>query len=75
MVFSISQLIAGPLSDKWAHKAFLLVCIALSILGAIGCAMAPDYLTFLLFRTVQAMGCGFFVPGHALLEDLFEEQD
>ncbi|AZE91827.1 MFS transporter [Pseudomonas orientalis] len=75
LVFSISQLVAGPLSDKWGRKEVLLGCILLSILGAIGCAWAPDYLTFLLFRTVQAMGCGFFVLGHALVEDLFEEQD
>ena len=75
LVFSISQLVAGPLSDKWGRKEVLLGCITLSILGAIGCALASDYLTFLLFRSVQAMGCGFFVLGHALVEDLFEEQD
>ncbi|KRA13543.1 MULTISPECIES: MFS transporter [unclassified Pseudomonas] len=75
LMFSISQLVAGPLSDKWGRKEVLLGCITLSIIGAIGCAMASDYLTFLLFRTVQAMGCGFFVLGHALVEDLFDEQD
>lgn len=75
LVFSVSQLIAGPLSDKWGRKEVLLGCITLSILGAIGCTLASDYLTFLLFRSVQAMGCGFFVLGHALVEDLFEEQD
>ncbi|KAB0566799.1 MFS transporter [Pseudomonas palleroniana] len=75
LVFSISQLVAGPLSDKWGRKEVLLGCITLSILGAIGCALAPDYLAFLLFRSVQAVGCGFFVLGHALVEDLFEEQD
>ncbi|WP_338574466.1 MFS transporter [Pseudomonas canadensis] len=75
LVFSISQLITGPLSDKWGRKEVLIGCITLSILGAIGCALATDYLTFLLFRSVQAMGCGFFVLGHALVEDLFEEQD
>lgn len=75
LVFSVSQLIAGPLSDKWGRKEVLLGCITLSILGAIGCALSTDYLSFLLFRSVQAMGCGFFVLGHALVEDLFEEQD
>jgi len=75
LVFSISQLVAGPLSDKWGRKEVLLGCITLSILGAIGCAMASNYLSFLLFRTVQATGCGFFVLGHALVEDLFDEQD
>ena len=75
LVFAISQLVAGPLSDKWGRKEVLVGCISLSILGAIGCAWAPDYLSFLLFRSVQAMGCGFFVLGHALVEDLFDEQD
>ncbi|NVZ23226.1 MFS transporter [Pseudomonas costantinii] len=75
LVFSISQLVAGPLSDKWGRKEVLIGCITLSIIGAVGCAMASGYLTFLLFRSVQAMGCGFFVLGHALVEDLFDEQD
>ena len=75
LIFTISQLIVGPLSDKCGRKEVLLGCITLSILGAIGCALASDYLTLLLFRTVQAMGCGFFVLGHALVEDLFDEQD
>ena len=74
LVFSISQMVAGPLSDKWGRKEVLLGCIVLSILGAMGCALANDYPTFLLFRSVQAVGCGFFVLGHALVEDLFEEQ-
>ena len=74
LVFSISQLITGPLSDKWGRKEVLLGCIALSILGAAGCALAQNYLTFLLFRSVQAIGCGFFVLSHALVEDLFDEQ-
>ena len=74
LVFSISQLITGPLSDKWGRKEVLLGCITLSILGAAGCALAQDYLTFLLFRSVQAIGCGFFVLSHALVEDLFDEQ-
>jgi predicted MFS family arabinose efflux permease len=75
LIFSISQLVAGPLSDKWGRKEVLIGCITLSILGSIGCALSTDYLTFLLFRSVQAMGCGFFVLGHALVEDLFDEQD
>lgn len=75
LVFSISQLVTGPLSDKWGRKNVLLGCITLSIVEAIGCALASNYLTFLLFRAVQAMGCGFFVLGHALVEDLFDEQD
>ncbi|VVQ15905.1 Inner membrane transport protein YdhC [Pseudomonas fluorescens] len=75
LVFSISQLIAGPLSDKWGRKEVLLGCIIISTFGSMGCALASDYLSFLLFRAIQAIGCGFFVLGHALVEDLFDEQD
>jgi len=75
LVFAISQLIAGPLSDKFGRKEVLLGCIVVSTLGSIGCALAANYPSFLLFRAVQAVGCGFFVLGHALVEDLFEEQD
>jgi DHA1 family bicyclomycin/chloramphenicol resistance-like MFS transporter len=75
LVFAISQLATGTLSDKWGRKEVLLGCIVVSTLGSIGCALATDYLGFLLFRVIQAIGCGFFVLGHALVEDLFEEQD
>lgn len=75
LVFAISQLITGPLSDKWGRKEVLLGCIVVSTLGSIGCVLASDYPGFLLFRAIQAIGCGFFVLGHALVEDLFEEQD
>ncbi|NWE74381.1 MFS transporter [Pseudomonas yamanorum] len=75
LVFAISQLVAGPLSDKFGRKEVLLGCIVVSTLGSIGCALATSYPSFLLFRAVQAIGCGFFVLGHALVEDLFEEQD
>ncbi|AWY41748.1 MFS transporter [Pseudomonas putida] len=75
LVFSISQLVVGPLSDRWGRKEVLLGCLTVSTLGSIGCALASDYPSFLLFRAIQAIGCGFFVLGHALVEDLFEEQD
>ncbi|MNC11632.1 Inner membrane transport protein YdhC [compost metagenome] len=75
LVFAISQLITGPLSDKWGRKEVLLGCIVVSTLGSIGCVLVTNYPGFLLFRAIQAIGCGFFVLGHALVEDLFEEQD
>ncbi|BCX71056.1 MFS transporter [Pseudomonas izuensis] len=75
LVFAISQLITGPLSDKWGRKEVLLGCIVVSTLGSIGCVLATDYPGFMLFRAIQAIGCGFFVLGHALVEDLFDEQD
>lgn len=74
LVFSVSQLLVGPLSDRWGRKPLLLATLALSLLGALGCALSNSYAQFLFFRGVQAVGCGLFVLGHALVEDLFARQ-
>ncbi|WP_273823317.1 MFS transporter [Pseudomonas asplenii] len=75
LVFVVSQLVMGPLSDRFGRKQVLLACLTLSCIGAIGCTLATDFVAFLFFRSVQALGCGFFVLGLALVEDLFEPQE
>lgn len=75
LIFSVSQFFTGPFSDKWGRKEVILGCLILSAIGAMGCTLAKEYWSFLFFRSVQALGCGFFVLGHALVEDLFEEKD
>ncbi|QXI28238.1 MFS transporter [Pseudomonas vanderleydeniana] len=75
LVFAFSQLVTGPLSDRFGRKKVLLACLALSSIGAIGCTLSTDFTVFLFFRGVQALGCGFFVLGLALVEDLFEPQE
>ena len=49
----------------------LLAGMAVSIIGATGCLLATDYSWFLLFRMIQAIGCGCFVLTQALVQDLF----
>lgn len=75
LVFAFSQFAAGPLSDKFGRKEILLGCLAISCLGSLGCTLVRDYNAFLFFRGVQALGCGFFVLGLALVEDLFNRED
>ena len=70
-VVAVSQLVLGPLSDAIGRKPLLLGGIALAMIGAYGCTQASDYRLFLLFRGVQAAGCGCFVLANALVEDLF----
>ncbi|MNJ34254.1 Inner membrane transport protein YdhC [compost metagenome] len=67
-----SQLILGPLSDKIGRKRLLLVGLLVSITGAVGCVLSSNYLIFLGFRMLQALGCGCFVLTQALVQDLFE---
>jgi DHA1 family bicyclomycin/chloramphenicol resistance-like MFS transporter len=72
---SLSQLLIGPLSDTLGRKGLLLLGMAVSILGALGCLMSTEYAWFLLFRLVQAIGCGCFVLTQALVQDLFEGKE
>jgi DHA1 family bicyclomycin/chloramphenicol resistance-like MFS transporter len=72
---SLSQLVIGPLSDTIGRKRLLLAGMAVSIMGAAGCLLATDYAGFLMFRVVQAIGCGCFVLSQALVQDLFEGKE
>ncbi|EJN18974.1 arabinose efflux permease family protein [Pseudomonas sp. GM78] len=67
----ISVVLVGPLSDLWGRRQLLLIGIAISVIGAAGCLITPDYRWFLMFRVVQAVGCGSFVLSQALIQDLF----
>ncbi|MEJ6818201.1 MULTISPECIES: MFS transporter [Pseudomonas] len=69
---AFAQLLIGPLSDRIGRKGLLLSGLGVSMLGAIGCVMTADYSLFLIFRVMQALGCGCFVLSQALVQDLFE---
>ncbi|RBJ83615.1 MFS transporter [Pseudomonas sp. MWU12-2534b] len=68
---SFSLMVVGPLSDSLGRKKLLLAGMAVAIAGALGCMAATEYRWFLLFRVVQAVGCGCFVLSQALVQDLF----
>ncbi|WP_166221567.1 MFS transporter [Pseudomonas atagonensis] len=69
---AFAQLLIGPLSDVIGRKGLLLAGMTVSMLGALGCVMTSDYTLFLIFRVIQALGCGCFVLSQALVQDLFE---
>ncbi|VVN85141.1 multidrug effflux MFS transporter [Pseudomonas fluorescens] len=72
---SLSQLLIGPLSDAIGRKGLLLAGMAVSIIGAVGCVLSTEYAWFLMFRLVQAIGCGCFVLSQALVQDLFDGKE
>ncbi|MFW9079572.1 multidrug effflux MFS transporter [Pseudomonas sp. P2757] len=72
---AFAQLLIGPLSDVIGRKGLLLAGMTVSMLGAMGCVMTNDYSLFLMFRVVQALGCGCFVLSQALVQDLFEGEE
>lgn len=70
----ISQIIIGPLSDAVGRKRLLLSGLLVAILGAVGCVLSSSFEAFISFRLIQALGCGCFVLSHALVQDLYSEQ-
>lgn len=68
---ALSVVLVGPLPDLWGRKNLLLAGIAISTVGAIGCVFSSEYSWFLVFRVIQAVGCGSFALSQALIQDLF----
>jgi DHA1 family bicyclomycin/chloramphenicol resistance-like MFS transporter len=56
------QLVMGPLSDRFGRRPVLLAGLVIFILASLGCALANDIWTFLLFRILQ----GAIISGAAL---------
>jgi predicted MFS family arabinose efflux permease len=48
------ELVAGALSDRYGRRRVVLVAVSIFIAASIGCALAADMGTFLLFRLMQA---------------------
>ncbi|MFJ4114755.1 Bcr/CflA family efflux MFS transporter [Pseudomonas sp. NPDC089758] len=71
---ALSQAVIGPLSDCVGRKRLLIAGLLLGIVGAIGCLRAVHYETFMVFRLLQAMGCGCFVLSQALVQDSYSGQ-
>ena len=71
--FAVSQLVYGPLSDRFGRRPVLLAGLALYLAASLACAMA-DGLTFLIIaRFCQAVGaCAGVVLGRAIVRDLHE---
>jgi MFS transporter, DHA1 family, multidrug resistance protein len=69
---AISQTIIGPLSDRVGRKRLLIAGLVVSVVGAMGCILAESYEGFMVFRLLQAVGCGCFVLSQALVQDKFK---
>lgn len=74
--FAFSTLIFGPLADRFGRRLTILVSLLLYIASSIGCALADDYQSFLIFRILQGItAAGGLVSGRAIIRDVFSPQD
>ena len=53
LAFGISQLVWGPLSDRFGRRPVLLYGMAAYTLASVGCALAPSMPLLIVLRTVR----------------------
>ena len=76
LAFGVSQLVWGPLSDRFGRRPILLCGLAAYLVAAIGSALAPSMLQLIFWRTVQGAAMGAVVMcARALVRDLYQPQD
>jgi DHA1 family bicyclomycin/chloramphenicol resistance-like MFS transporter len=73
MAFAASQLVYGPLSDRFGRRGVLLGGLGLYALAGLACALAPTIGTLIGARVLQALGGGTGpVVARAVIRDLYE---
>lgn len=70
--FGVSQIIYGPLSDRYGRRAPLLVGIGIYIAAAFLAPLSPNYTLLLTLRFVQGIGAaGTRVVAQSIVRDTF----
>jgi len=61
-VWGVSQLVFGPLSDRWGRTVLILPGLAAQAIGVAGFLWATGYLGFLAAAVVTGLGTGMVYP-------------
>lgn len=70
--FAASQLIYGPLSDRFGRRPVMLAGFTIFALASVLCALAPSMDLLIAGRFLQALGvCGGPVLGRAVVRDVY----
>ena len=72
LAFGVSQLVWGPLSDRFGRRPILLIGLSAYVLAAIGSTLAPSMTALIVWRTVQGAAMGAAVMcARAIVRDLY----
>ena len=72
VAYGSSQLVYGPLSDRYGRKGILMVGLSIGAVGSWLAAIAPDLTWLILARVLQGSGCAAgMVLGRSMVQDLF----
>ena len=70
--FAVMTLFLGSLSDSFGRRPVILACLAIYVLGSIGCTLAQSYSQLLVFRGTQGLSAGVgWVVGRAIVRESF----
>lgn len=71
IAMAIAQMVYGSVSDMYGRRPPLIAGMAIYIIGAIGCALAPSVHALIAFRFIQGLGAGAgAVIARAIVRDL-----
>jgi DHA1 family bicyclomycin/chloramphenicol resistance-like MFS transporter len=72
LAFGASQLVWGPVSDRFGRRPVLLLGMLAYLVASVGCALSPRMELLILWRTLQgiAMGAGVMCA-RAIVRDLY----
>lgn len=72
---AVSQLLLGPLSDRYGRRPVMLAALALSIVASLGCILAQTLPQLIVARFLQALGAASgMVISRAIIRDLYPRE-
>lgn len=75
LAFGMSQLVWGPVSDRFGRRPVLLAGLCAYVLAAVGSAFAPTMAVLIVWRTVQGAAMGAAVMcARAIVRDLYSPE-
>lgn len=74
-VMAVLQLILGPLSDRYGRRPVLLGAVAGFAVASVGCVLAQDAWTFLVFRILQGGIAAGWAISQAVVRDTRAPQE
>ncbi|WP_211210623.1 multidrug effflux MFS transporter [Arhodomonas aquaeolei] len=71
--FSLTQLIWGPVSDRFGRRVPVAIGLILFVIGSAGCALSDSAAIMIAWRVVQAIGaCASVALSRAMVRDLYD---